>query len=76
MNLTKRFYELLETTKASIKENFLASSYLHLAETGCYVNGKRQWLHVTSNKRYTHYFVHEKRGSQAIEANGILPSFT
>ena len=75
VNMTKRFYELLETTEASIKENLLASSYLHLDETGCYVNGKRQWLHVTSNKRYTHYFVHEKRGSQAIEANGILPSF-
>ena len=75
VNMTKRFYELLETTEASIKENLLASSYLHLDETGCYVNGKRQWLHVTSNKRYTHYFIHEKRGSQAIEANGILPSF-
>ncbi len=47
---------------------------MHLDETGCYVNGKRQWLRVTSNKRYTHYFVHEKRGSQAIEENGILPS--
>lgn len=31
--------------------------------------------HVTSNKKYTHYFVHEKRGSKAIEVNGILSSF-
>ncbi len=75
MNMTKRFYELLAPTEASIKENLLSSNYLHLDETGCYVNGKRQWLHVTSNKKFTHYFVHEKRGSQAIEANGILPSF-
>ena len=62
-------------TEASIKENLLASNHLHLDETGCYVNGKRHWLHVTSNQKFTHYFVHEKRGSQAIEANGILPSF-
>ena len=75
VNMTKRCDELLETTEASIKENLLASSYLHLDETGCYVNGKRHWLHVTSNQKFTHYFVHEKRGSQAIEANGILPSF-
>ena len=75
VNMTKRCDELLETTEASIKETLLASHHLHLDETGCYVNGKRHWLHVTSNKRYTHYFVHEKRGSQAIEANGILPSF-
>ena len=32
-------------------------------------------LHVTSNQKFTHYFVHEKRGSQAMEANGLLPSF-
>lgn len=75
VNMTKRFYGLLESTEASIKENLLASSLLHLDETGCYVNGSRHWLHVTSNNRYTHYFVHEKRGSRAIEANGILPYF-
>jgi len=75
VNMTKRFYELLEPTEVSIKENLLASNYLHLDETGCYVNGHRYWLHVTSNKKYTHYFVHEKRGSKAIETNGILPSF-
>ena len=75
VNMTKRCDELLETTEASIKENLLASNHLHLDETGCYVNGKRHWLHVTSNQKFTHYFVHEKRGSQAIEANGILPSF-
>lgn len=75
VNMTKRFYEQLETTEASIKENLLASHLLHLDETGCYVNGARHWLHVTSNKQYTHYFVHEKRGSQAIESNGILPYF-
>ena len=75
VNLTKRFYGLLESTEASIKESLLASSYLHLDETGCYVNGNRHWLHVTSNQKYTHYFVHEKRGSKAIEDNGILPFF-
>ena len=75
VNMTKRFYELLETTEASIKESLLSSNYLHLDETGCHVNGKRQWLHVTSNKKFTHYLVHEKCGSKAIEANGILPSF-
>lgn len=71
-NMTKRFYDLLETTETSIKESLLLSNYLHLDETGCYVNGDRQWGHVTSNKRYTHYFVHEKCGSKVIEANGIL----
>lgn len=74
-NLIQRFYGLLEKTEVAIKESLLSSNYLHLDETGSYVNGNQYWLNVTSNKRYTHYFVHEKRGSKSIEANGILPSF-
>lgn len=30
---------------------------------------------MTLNKRYNHYFIHEKHGSKAIESNGILPFF-
>ncbi|MDO4926039.1 MAG: transposase [Turicibacter sp.] len=41
VNMTKRCYELLETTEASIKERLLSSNYLHLDETGCYVNRER-----------------------------------
>ena len=75
MNMTKRFYQLLEATETSISESLLASNYLYLDETGCYFNGNQRWLHVTSNKRYTHYFVDEKRGSKVINTNRTLPSF-
>lgn len=50
VNMTKRFYELLEMTEVSIKVGILASNYLHLDETGCFVRGHRYCLHVTSNK--------------------------
>ncbi len=59
----------------AIKESLLSSKYLHLDETGCHVASNRHRLHVTSNKRYTNYFIHEKSGSKAIEANGILSYF-
>lgn len=75
VNMKKRFYELLEMTEIAIKERLLSSNYLHLDETRCSINGKKQWLYVTSNKPYTHYFIHEKCGSKDIEANGILPFF-
>lgn len=53
-NMTQRFYGLLEKTEVAIKESLLSSKYLHLDETECYVASHRYWLHVTSNKRYTH----------------------
>lgn len=74
-NIIQRFYDLLEKTEVAIKESLLSWKYLGLDETGCYMAGNRHRLHVTSNKRYTHYFTHEKRGSKEIEANGILSYF-
>ena len=39
------------------------------------IEGKRHWLHVASNDKYTCYLTHPKRGSQAIDAMKILPEF-
>ena len=39
------------------------------------IEGKRHWLHVASNEKYTCYFAHPKRGAEAIDAMGILPKF-
>ena len=49
-NMIKRLYDVLEPIQIAIKENLLSSNFLHLDETGCYVNRKRHWLHFTSNK--------------------------
>ena len=66
----------LEDTEEYIQQQLISSSILHLDETGCYVNDERWWLHVASNNRFTHYHVNKKRGSEAMEAAGILPYFT
>ena len=42
-------------------------------ETGVYVQGKRQWLHVSATERLTHYQMHAKRGKEALQAIRILP---
>ncbi len=57
-------------------KGFLRRSWvLHCDETGVRIKDKRNWMHVASTPFLTYYFVHEKRGSEAIDAMDILPFF-
>ncbi len=41
----------------------------HADETGVCIAGKLQWLHTATSPLYTYLFVHEKRGTGAIQSN-------
>ena len=58
-----------------IREKLITSPVIHCDETGMKVEGKRHWLHVVSNDKYTCYLAHSKRGSEAMDAMEILPKF-
>ncbi len=66
----------LEPVEESIKEYLRKVDVRHQDETGCYVEGKRWWMHVTSTGTVTHYGVHPKRGSEALDAIGLMAGFT
>jgi transposase len=68
-------FELLGAVEVSLIEALQQAEVAHFDETGLRVNGKLMWLHVASTQALTDYFIHPKRGSEAIDAMAILPQF-
>ena len=59
----------------AIKRALTHAAVGHFDETGLYVADRRQWLHVASTPRLTHYAAHPQRGAVATAEIGILPQF-
>jgi transposase len=74
-NTTRRFAEELLDFQKWLKMRLLGSQIVHFDETGVNIGGDRQWLHSSSTDLLTYYFPHNRRGSEAFDAMGILPYF-
>ncbi|HEV2405926.1 MAG TPA: IS66 family transposase, partial [Ktedonobacterales bacterium] len=66
----------LAPVDAAIKTALSRAPGLHSDETGVRQAGHLAWAHVACTDRLTHYAVHAKRGTQATDAIGILPTYT
>ena len=75
VSATKTVYRCLAGAEEHIKAQLACGALLHADETGFRVNQSSHWLHVGSTKRLTYYAAHRKRGREAMEAIGLLPSF-
>ena len=69
-------YSRLAAFETWVKQQLTGGPLLHVDETGINVNGKRRWLHVACTERLTWLAPHDKRGTQAMAAIGIVPNFT
>jgi len=57
------------------RSQIAASGVAGFDETGFRVQGRLHWVHCARTAKYTLLMVHPKRGTKAMEAMGILPSF-
>ena len=75
-NFTAVANERLATFEQLVKDKLQKSQVIHSDETAMRAEGKTQWMHVASNENFTHYHFDPKRGREAIDRAGILPSYT
>jgi len=65
----------LQPIGEQLRQAVRGAEVVHFDETGVRINGKLAWLHSASTKETTYYRMHQRRGTEAIEAIGILPEF-
>ena len=74
-NFNQEAYDLLGSFEQWLCSKLVLSDLIHADETGINIGGKRVWLHNASNSWYTFFYPHPKRGGEAMDAMGVLPSF-
>ncbi len=73
--LTARAAGRLDGFPEQVRQGIAASDVAGFDETGFRVEGRLAWVHCARTGKYTLLMVHPRRGRQAIEAMGVLPSF-
>jgi len=74
-NVRGQCFEQLAPVDAQIKASVEGAAVGHFDETGLRVNSQLWWLHVACTDGLTYYFVHPKRGREAMDEMDVLPNF-
>jgi len=68
----KQCYELAAPIVQQVKEHLLEANTVHFDETGIRAGGKLHWLHTASTENYTHLFINDKRGQEALKSDASI----
>jgi len=75
VNINQSCAERLQPVEAQIITQLRQAPVIHCDETGVRLNKEPHWLHVVSTERLTYYFIHRKRGKEAMDEMNVLPDF-
>lgn len=75
VNMINECAENIKPLTEKIKTALIEADIVHFDETGFRIEGALNWLHSAGNEQFTYYYPHEIRGSEAMDAIGILPFF-
>ncbi len=76
LHATTEVAQQVAPAMAAVKAQVTQAAVAHFDESGLRVADHLQWVHVASTERLTYYAIHPKRGTDAMNAIGILPDFT
>jgi transposase len=74
-NIDQECSRKLDGTVELIREQIRGSEVANFDETGLRIEGKLWWLHSAGTPSATLYLPHGRRGTEAMEAVGILPDY-
>jgi len=74
--MAQRATERLAAFTRVVRERIAAAAVAHFDETGFRVQSQLRWVHSASTGKYSLITVHDKRGTEAMNAAGVLPVFT
>lgn len=70
-----RLHLALAAWESNAKRQLMTTQCIHVDETSLRVDKKNYWIHVYSSGDITLKFLHQKRGTEAIEDIGIIPHY-
>jgi transposase len=73
--INERAHQTLAPVETAIIQGLIRAPTLNVDESGVRVAGCLHWLHVACTPELTFYGIHGKRGSEAMDALGVLPHY-
>ena len=74
-NMLRRLNRSCKAATKKIYQKVINLPLIHCDETGLRVEGSLHWLHCACNSGWSYYFLHKKRGTEAIEEMAVLPGY-